>query len=256
MLLRMFCEKGDYILAEEYTFSSALETALPQGLHVAPVKMDEQGLLPSSFDEILSNWDVSARGARKPHVLYTIPSGQNPTGATQSVERRAEVYKIAQKHDVIIAEDDPYYFLQMQPYKGPDAQPDAPPADYNEFLKALVPSFLSMDVDGRVVRLESLSKVLSPGARVGWIVGPEQIVERFNRNAETSTQNPSGLSQLVFFKLLDEAWGHENYFKWLIHLRMEYTERRNVILEACEKYIPKSVANWHAPAAGMFVSTT
>lgn len=254
MVLRLFCNRGDYILTEEYTFSSAMETALPQGVRLAPIKMDEQGLIPASMDEVLSNWDVSVRGARKPFLLYTVPSGQNPTGATQDLERRKEVYKIAQKHDVIIVEDEPYYFLQMQPYKGANAPQDPRPANYNEFLKALIPSFLSLDVDGRVVRLESFSKVLSPGSRVGWLVASEQIVERFLRNAETSTQNPSGMSQIILFKLLDEAWGHEKYLDWLVHLRMGYTSRRNVMLEACEKYLPTSVASWHPPAAGMFVS--
>ncbi|KAI1921415.1 Aromatic/aminoadipate aminotransferase 1 [Ophidiomyces ophidiicola] len=252
MVLRMFCERGDYILTEEYSFSSALETALPQGLRLAPVKMDEQGILPSALEEILSNWDVSSRGARKPFVLYTVPSGQNPTGATQSAERRKEVYKIAQKHNIIIVEDEPYYFLQMQPYKGANAPQDPAPANHTEFLKALIPSFLSMDVDGRVVRLESFSKVLSPGSRVGWVVASAQIIERFLRNAETCTQNPSGMAQIILFKLLDEAWGHEKYLEWLIFLRMEYTARRNVMLEACESFLPTSIASWTAPAAGMF----
>jgi hypothetical protein len=58
----------------------------------------------------------------------------------------------------------------------------------------------------------------------------------------------------MLYKLLDESWGHDGYFKWLINLRMEYTHRRNVILDACEKYLPRSVASWNPPAAGMFVS--
>lgn len=251
--LRVFCERGDCILTEEFTFSTAMETALPQGLTLVPVKVDEQGLVPEVMDEILSNWDESSRGARKPYVLYTIPSGQNPTGATQSAERRKALYKVAQKHDVIIVEDEPYYFLQMQPYKGSSAN-DRAPSTTDEFLKALVPSFLSMDVDGRVVRLESFSKVISPGSRVGWIVAPEQIIERFVRHFECATQNPSGMSQLILYKLLNDAWGHEGYFKWLINLRMEYTQRRNVILGACEEYLPSSIASWTPPDAGMFVS--
>lgn len=239
---------------EEYTFASAQETATPQGLKVQPVRMDEQGLLPESLDEVLSNWDEAARGARKPFVLYTIPTGQNPTGATQLAERRKEIYKVAQKHDVIIVEDEPYYFLQMQPYTGADAEPLPPPANHDEFIKSLIPSYLSLDVDGRVLRLESFSKVLSPGSRVGWVVGSQQIVERFIRNCETSSQNPSGFSQLVFFKLLEEQWGHAGYLDWLINLRMQYTGRRDSLVHACEKYLPREIASWNPPAAGMFVS--
>lgn len=252
--LRVFCERGDYILTEEYTFSTALETAHPLGIRAAAVKMDEQGLLPESLDDVLTNWDEKARGARKPYLLYTVPSGQNPTGATQSIERRREVYKVAQKHDLYIVEDEPYYFLQMQPYTGEDGPSVPAPSNHKEFLKALIPSFLSIDVDGRVLRLDSFSKVVSPGSRVAWIVASEQIVERFTRHFECSTQNPSGISQLILFKLLDEQWGHSGYLDWLINLRMQYTNRRNTIVQACEKHLPTEVASWTPPTAGMFVS--
>ncbi|KAK2793196.1 Aromatic/aminoadipate aminotransferase 1 [Onygenales sp. PD_12] len=252
MTLRMFCERGDYVLAEEYTFATALEACYPLGLHIASVKMDDQGLLPESLDEVLSNWDVAVRGARKPFLLYMIPSGQNPTGATHGLERRKNVYKVAQKHDVFIVEDEPYFFLQMQPYKGANNPPDPPPASHDAFLKTLIPSYLSIDTDGRVLRLESFSKVISPGSRVGWVVGSEQIVDRYIRHSEFSTQCPSGMAQMILYKLLDEGWGHEGYFDWLINIRMEYTSRRNTMLEACEKHLPTNVASWNPPAAGMF----
>ncbi|OJJ85256.1 aminotransferase-like domain-containing protein [Aspergillus glaucus CBS 516.65] len=250
--LRLLTERGDYILMEEYTFSSAAETALPLGVKLASIKMDEQGLLPESMDEVLSNWDEAARGARKPYVLYTIATGQNPTGATQSGERRRAIYKVAQKHDVYIVEDEPYYFLQMQPYTGADGASPPPPASHDEFIKSLIPSYLSMDVDGRVLRLESFSKVVTPGSRVGWAVGCEQIIERFMRNCEVSSQHPSGIAQIVLFKLLDEHWGHAGYLDWLINMRMQYTSRRNMLVGACEKSLPTEIAHWVAPAAGMF----
>lgn len=250
--LRLLTERGDYILMEEYTFSSAAETALPLGVKLASIRMDEQGLLPESMDEVLSNWDEAARGARKPYVLYTIATGQNPTGATQSGERRRAIYKVAQKHDVYIVEDEPYYFLQMQPYTGADGATPPPPASHDEFIKSLIPSYLSMDVDGRVLRLESFSKVVTPGSRVGWAVGCEQIIERFMRNCEVSSQHPSGIAQIVLFKLLDEHWGHAGYLDWLINMRMQYTSRRNMLVGACEKFLPTEIAHWVAPAAGMF----
>lgn len=251
----MFCEKGDYILSEEYTFVSAVETALPLGLKFLGIKMDDQGLIPEDMDNILSNWDTTARKARKPFLLYTVPSGQNPTGATQSAERRRAIYRVAQKHDVYIIEDEPYYFLQMQPYTGPNSPNAPPPANNEEFLKALIPTYLSMDTDGRVMRLDSFSKVIAPGTRVGWITASEQIVERFVRHNECSNQNPSGISQMVLFKLLDESWGHSGYLGWLINLRLQYTKRRDTILAACEKFLPKELVSWNPPAAGMFVSS-
>ncbi|KAK8219762.1 Aromatic/aminoadipate aminotransferase 1 [Zalaria obscura] len=251
MAFRMFCTSGESILAEEYTFSAAVETARPMGLNVVGVGMDGDGLLPSSLDEILSNWDESK--GKKPFILYTVPTGQNPTGTTQSAQRRREVYKVAQKHDLIILEDEPYYFLQMQPYTGANAPDVPPPASHEEFLKALVPSFLSMDTDGRVVRMDSFSKVIAPGSRIGWITASQQVVQRYVVHADVSTQGPSGFSQLSLYKLLDEHWGHAGYLDWLIHMRLEYTKRRNVILDACEKYLPREFVKWTPPSAGMFM---
>ena len=73
MAYRMFTERGDYFLTEEFTFSSAVETAAPLGVKAVGIKMDQQGLIPESMDELLSNWNVDVRKARKPRLLYTVP---------------------------------------------------------------------------------------------------------------------------------------------------------------------------------------
>ena len=240
-------------MTEEYAFASAVETAAPMGVRAIGIKMDSEGLLPGELNHILSTWDVLARGGTpKPRLLYTVPSGQNPTGATQSLQRRKDLYAVCQKHDLYILEDEPYYFLQMQPYTGADSPMPPPPASHEEFIKSLVPSLLSMDTDGRVMRLDSFSKIIAPGTRVGWVTACEQIVERFTRHHEVSTQNPSGLSQIVLYKMLDETWGHAGFLDWLINLRVEYTKRRDVMLAACERYLPRDIASWDAPMAGMF----
>lgn len=250
--VRMFCDskRGDSVLTEEFSFSTALETIAPLGIKAVGVPIDDEGLIPEAMDELLSNWDAKARGYRKPHVLYTVPSGQNPTGATQGAERRKAVYKVAQKHDIFIIEDEPYFFLQMEPYKSNNKALTTT----QEFLDSLLPTFVSMDVDGRVMRLDSSSKVLIPGSRHGWIVASEQIVERYQRHAEVASQGPSGISQIVLHKLLDETWGHEGYLKWLMNLRTEYTGKRDVMLRACETHVPGDLVTWTPPAAGMFVS--
>ena len=260
--LRIFCDRNrrDSILTEEYSFSTALETIHPLGIKVFGVRMDEQGLLPDSLDEILSNWDEEARGARKPTVLYTVPSGQNPTGATMGAQRRQDVYNVCRKHDVYILEDEPYYYLQMPPYDKANstAQPGAVDVsstqDPEDFLKTLIPTMLSIDIDGRVLRMDSFSKVIIPGSRMGWITASEQIIERYIRLQECVAQGPAGVSQVLLWKMLDETWGHEGYLRWLIHMRSEYTQRRDALIDACEKHLPKDVASWTPPAAGMFVS--
>ncbi|KAH7136550.1 pyridoxal phosphate-dependent transferase [Dactylonectria macrodidyma] len=255
MALRMFCDKdrGDSVLTESFSFSTALETITPLGVKTFGVEIDEQGLIPEAMDELLTNWDADARGARKPHLLYTVPSGQNPTGATQGIERRKALYRIAQKHDLYIIEDEPYYFIQMQPYTG-RGQPDVPaPENVDDFISSLIPSYLSFDVDGRVMRMDSFSKVLVPGSRLGWITASAQIVERYVRHAEVASQGPSGISQLILYKLLDETWGHEGYLRWLMNLRLEYTKKRDALLAACEDHLPRDLVTWEPPAAGMFM---
>ncbi|KAK4129527.1 PLP-dependent transferase [Parathielavia appendiculata] len=259
--LRMLCDGGgvasrrDSLLTEEFSFSTALETAAPLGVGVVGVRMDEQGLLPGDMERILDCWEPGLRGGRrKPHVLYTVPSGQNPTGATQGEQRRREIYEVARRHDVFIVEDEPYYYLQM-PDKGNgkgEGRGVATTGDVEEFLEGLIPSYLSMDVDGRVLRMDSFSKVVVPGSRLGWVTASEQIIERFIRHAEVANQGPSGFSQVILHKLLDERWGHEGYLRWLMNLRMEYAKRRDVMVEACDEFLPRELVTWNTPQAGMF----
>lgn len=100
--LRMLTKPGDWVLSEQYTFATAVEAAQPLGVRVGAVGMDAHGMLPESLDEVLTNWDEKVRGGPKPFLIYTVPTGQNPTGSTQPIERRKEIYKVAQKHDLYL----------------------------------------------------------------------------------------------------------------------------------------------------------
>ena len=255
MCFRMFGHPGMYILSEEYTFTTAVECARAMGIKFAPVGVDRQGLLPQSLDHVLSTWDPSSHdGASKPFILYTVPTGQNPTGTLQGAQRRKDIYAVAEKHDLLIIEDEPYYYLQMQPYVAtPDdsAQP-TPPATLADYLGLLTPSYLHFDTTGRVLRIDSFSKVIAPGSRVGWVTGPAPLIEAYCRHSDVSTQGPSGFSQLALFKLLDEHWGHAGYLRWLIHIRVEYSRRRDVLVRACEEFLPRDLVSWTPPMAGMF----
>ncbi|TKA22984.1 hypothetical protein B0A50_07202 [Salinomyces thailandicus] len=254
MLLRMFTKPGDWVLSEEFTFPAAQETAAPMGVRFAGVGMDEHGIRAEALDEVLASWDVKARGGPKPFLLYTVPTGQNPTGATQPLARRRAVYAVAQKHDLLILEDEPYYFLQMPPYdpSSPSNTTTSTPPSHKTFLATLVPSYLSLDRDGRVCRLDSFSKVIAPGTRCGWLTAPAALCARYATHADLSTQGPSGATQLLLFKLLEDTWGHAGYLDWLLHIRAEYTARREAILAACARYLPPDLVTWTPPMAGMF----
>ncbi|KKO96834.1 aromatic amino acid aminotransferase [Trichoderma harzianum] len=254
MCLRMLTHEGDHILTDKYTFSTAIEMAKPMGINFIGIEMDSEGMLPTSLDKTLTNWDTETNNnTRKPFLLYLIPTGQNPTGTTQSLQRRQDIYKVAQKHDLLILEDDPYYFLQMDEYGHLNRNGlTSDIRSLGDLFKKILPSYLSMDIDGRVIRMDSFSKVISPGARLGWITACKQVIERYQYHTDVSTQSPSGLSQLAFFKLLDEYWGHAGYVKWLIQLRKSYTERRDIFITACERHLPKNVISWVPTHAGMF----
>ncbi|KXH25924.1 hypothetical protein CSAL01_04478 [Colletotrichum salicis] len=164
----LLCEDDDFVIVEEFTYPSAQALWIPMGIKAVPVAADAAGIMAKNLRTLLLNWDERERGARRPRVLYLVPVGSNPTGITISTQRRREIYKICVECDIIIVEDDPYYFLQYPGY-GTFVETSFTPKPIPEFLKTLVPTFLSMDTQGRVIRLDSFSKTLFPGLRLGFV---------------------------------------------------------------------------------------
>ena len=248
--LRIFCNRGDTILAEQYTFSSSVYAAEAQGINVFPVPLDADGLIPERLEAILDNWNPDTA---KPKLLYTIPTGQNPTGSSLSDDRKVEIYRIAKKHDLLIIEDEPYYFLQMDAYqKDVSQRKETHFASQEDFVNSLAKSFISLDTEGRVLRLDSFSKVLGPGTRLGWIVGSKKILQKYTQLHEMTIQNPSGFSQAIVAGTLNR-WGQDGFLDWLVGLRREYNEKRDVAIDALYKYLPETPAfTINPPIAGMF----
>lgn len=251
--LRVFCNRGDVILAEAHSFSSSLSSAEAQGVIVFPIPIDADGIIPEKLEKILDEWTPVAP---RPKLLYTIPTGQNPTGTSLADDRKKEIYRIAQKHDFLIIEDEPYYFLQMDPYVEDVGKREElrnkPKQTHDEFLKSLARTFLSVDTEGRVIRMDSFSKVLAPGTRLGWLTGSKALLQKYVELHEMTIQAPAGFTQVVVSSTL-RRWGQDGYLNWLIGLRHEYTLKRDCAIDALHKYLPKSkafVAN--PPIAGMF----
>ncbi|KAK4625482.1 Aminotransferase swnA [Fulvia fulva] len=243
MIFRILCNRGDSILTEAYSYPGTLEAVRPLSIKAIAVAMDEHGLRPDMLDLKLRQWDP-AHGP-KPSVLYTVPCGQNPTGVTQPLERRKAIYAIAEAHDLLIIEDDPYYFLTLHE--------DLHTATPDQYIKTLPTSYLSLDHSGRVLRLDATSKILAPGLRAGWLTCCTQLMTKFLCHTECSTTAPSGPSQVMLYKTLDEAWGHEGFTMWLMRLSSQYKGCRDAMMRACERYLPKSICRWTEPTVGMFV---
>lgn len=249
MVFRMLCDRGDAILTEAYTYSGAIEAAKPLGLRLVEVEIDDVGLSSQALERLLSSWDHSE--GLKPRVLYTIPTGQNPSGRTQTAARRHEIYAVACKHNLCIIEDDPYYFLQLSGCYGSAINDQD--REIDAYLESLPPSYLSIDTSGRVLRLDSASKILAPGLRCGWLTACSELIAKFLQHTEFSTVSPSGPSQVMLYKLLDQTWGHEGFLHWLIHLSTEYQRRRNTLIQSCAQYLNPDICSWKIPTSGMFL---
>ncbi|KAF3797529.1 Aromatic amino acid aminotransferase C56E4.03 [Colletotrichum gloeosporioides] len=229
-IVGLLCEENDLVLVEEFTYPSAQALWIPLGIKAVPIPADADGILAQDLRSTLQNWDAEKRGGPRPRVLYLVSVGSNPTGITITAQRRREIYDVCVEFDIIIVEDDPYYFLQFPGYLTPK-EPAFQRKPTKEFLKNLVPTFLSMDVQGRVIRLESFSKTLFPGLRMGYFVANPVFTERLLRATEVETQDPAGLSQALVLGLL-RRWGIDGYLTWLQSLQFQYRERRDWLLDA------------------------
>lgn len=238
----MMLAEGDTVLVEEWTYPGAMNAYLPYDVNVVGLPMDHEGIIAADMEKGLAEWNVEKQGPF-PRMLYTVPTGQNPTGATMLADRRREVYQICAKYDIVIVEDEPYYCLFMDTYvprgaKLPPAVQAARDAEKldgfkgNEaFLKSLPPSFLHFDTDGRVIRFDTFSKTSCPGSRLGWITSSPVFIERLTRISESGTQAPSGFATALTLKMLNH-WGWEGYVRWLRGIKANYRMRRDWMLDA------------------------
>jgi aromatic amino acid aminotransferase I / 2-aminoadipate transaminase len=96
----LLCEKGDYILCESFTYPSAQALWIPNEMLAAPVAMDGEGILDTTLEETLAGWDQTHPGVRRPHLLYLVSVGSNPTGVSMGSERRRNIYDICVKYGI------------------------------------------------------------------------------------------------------------------------------------------------------------
>ncbi|KAF8709556.1 Cyclophilin-like protein, partial [Rhizoctonia solani] len=237
----ILCQPGEFILTEDWTYPGALLSAWPSGVRPYPVPMDNLGMIPRELEQILEQWnEVDHEGKRRPHVMYTIPVGQNPTGAVMDAKRKQEVYDICTTPlDVIIVEDDPYYFLQYPEYRRKSERSlrshipgKVSPETSRKFLDTLAPSYLKIDYQGRVIRLDTFSKTIGPGCRLGWTTCNALFATVMGDYSASKTNQSSGISQAMVMQLVSKQWGHDGYIRWLRGIGAQYTERRNLMLDS------------------------
>src|SRR5207344_883460 len=185
------------------------------GAEIVTVPMDEEGLIPDELPE------------GEFAFLYTIPTFQNPSGRTLSVERRQRLAELAAERNLLVLEDDPYGLVRY------DGEP--------------LPSLFELS-GGRVAYCSSFSKTVAPGVRVGWYVLPPQLAAEIEALAVSTYISPPYLSQATVFEFLRR----ESFGPNLERVNGLLRERRDAMLEALARELPED-ASWTRPDGGYFV---
>ncbi len=225
LLAEALVDPGDVVIVERPTYLAAVQVFTKRGARFLTVDLDEEGMKTDMLEEKLKK--LEAEGIR-PKIAYLVPTCQNPTGVTMSLDRRKHLLELASRYDFLVVEDDPYGLIR---FEGGDVKP----------LKRL-------DDEGRVVYLGSVSKILSPGLRLGWAAGPRDIIMVMERIKQHVNLHTSTLSQYIAARVLDAGIVERN----LPRIREIYKRKRDAMLEALEEYFPRD-ARWTRPIGGLFI---
>jgi GntR family transcriptional regulator of abcA and norABC len=213
-------QRGSTVFLEQPSYLYSLSTFQSAGMNLSGIPIDRSGIQVNK---------LSVKKQRNERaILYTIPSFHNPTGVLMTPERRNELLRAAENLQLPIIEDDVYGDLWL----------DSPPP---LTLKA-------QDKYGNVLYVGSLSKSLTPGLRIGWIVGPQPVIERLADLKMQTDYGSSSLSQRVAAQWLESGL----YDQHLIKVREQLRIRKEAALYALNSYM-KEFAVWDEPKGGFFI---
>lgn len=149
LVMKTFTNEGDTVIVENPGFIGALNDMRSYRQNIVGIPMDDEGMDMDALEKALEE-------NKNVRLIYTVPTFQNPTGVTMSLERRKRMYELAVKHDILILEDSPYFELR---YTGEN-----------------VPCIKSLDKTGHVIFCGSYSKIVSPGLRVGFLIADKSLM--------------------------------------------------------------------------------
>lgn len=229
---KVFLNPGDRIVVERPTYLGALQAWNAYQAQYTAVGMDDDGC-------VIEDLEAALRGG--PKFIYTLPNFQNPTGVTLSLERRQALVRLADHYGVPILEDDPYGQLR---YEG----------EHLPSVVALDTEFRSGNgkpYSGNVMYLSTFSKTLAPGLRLGWVVGPEAVIERLVLAKQGTDLHTSTFDQMVAYEIAHGGFLDEH----VRTIRRVYRERRDAMLAAMAEFFPPRVT-WTRPKGGLFLWVT
>ena len=222
---KLFIDPGDYVLTGRPTYLAAIQVWNAYEARYHTMNLDDDGLVVSEIEHAYEK--VLADSGSPPKFIYVLPNFHNPAGTTLPLERRQQLAEAATKLDLTVVEDDPYGELR---YEGEDIPP----------ICTLIPE--------RTVYLGTFSKTLSPGLRLGWIVCPEVLMERFVQAKQGCDLHTGTFVQYIANDICQRGLLKPHVRR----LRQAYKERRDTMLDALAEFWPDS-CSWTRPQGGLFL---
>ncbi len=214
--------KGDKIIVESPSFIGSLNAFRTYECELVGVEVEADGMNVDALEKALAeNENVK--------MIYTIPTFQNPTGTTMSLAKRKRLIELANEYDVLVLEDNPYGDLR---FSGED-----------------LPTLKSMDTEGRVIYAGSFSKILSPGMRLGYVIGAPEILGKIEILKQVNDVHTPVLTQMMCVEFM-EKYDIDEYIE---KNRQLYGKKCDVMLKAIEKYFPKGKVKYTVPEGGIFM---
>ncbi len=218
---KILLNKDDGVIVEEPSYSSCYNIFHAYEAELIGVPMNDDGMDTGLLEEALRT---------HPNVkfIYTITSFHNPTGFTTGRDKREQILKLAQKYDVMVVEDDPYAELR--------------------FAGEAMAPVKSLDTEGRVLYTGSLSKVIAPGFRLGFLVADKQLSQAIMVSKQVTDIHCNSLAQYVAWKILTET----DYESHIRKAQQEYLRKSSLISETLRKYMHPA-CRLSDPEGGMFI---
>ena len=217
----LFIQKGDAVFMENPSYDRAITAMKRAGADVVGIPLEADGVDLAAFEAMLKR--------RPPKLFYVIPDFQNPSGVTTCTEKRKKIAEFARQYQFFIIEDAPYRFLR---YRG-----EHPPA----FLE-LAPE--------QTFHISSFSKIMSPGVRVGFIIGPREVMPRLHKWSEDTYIHPSLVTGGIVYEFCRRGLLGPNIEK----LKALYRPRLDCMLTMLDRHLPQTA--YITPEGGFFLSIT
>lgn len=228
---RLFLEPRDLIVTDLPTFGGALASFEMEDAQYIALDIEGDGSDIRGMEQGIKR---ALNRGKQPKFIYVVPDFQNPSGITMSLEKRQALLSLGKKYEIPIVEDSPYRELR---YRGEN-----------------IPSIFSLDKNqGNVIGIYTFSKILCPGIRVGFNIGPPEVIQKFSYIKGGNILNTPKLNQDICTAFL-RRYDLNSHFKKLVDY---YAEKLSFFLEAMEENFPEEASvKWTKPEGGLFLWIT